>query len=464
MKHSVLTKIHSNLLRIFAKAEKTSPLTLLLAVSGGADSIGMLYAVSELRENLNCNLFVVTVNHNIRSKNESLGDVLFVSDFCKNLKIPVQCFISEFKENEVMLTASIRKGGIEEAARFLRYREFEKLSERVGADYILTAHNKNDYYETVLMRLFQGADSQSISGIAEERGKFIRPMLDISRSEIEDFLKSNGIVWREDLSNFDQVYLRNRIRHSLIPALNMVFDGWQTGLGTTLKKLDEESRFIMACYEEKKASLNSSWSFEKEKNEVVADFYFFKNLETVFKIRFIEEGLLLIKDTGRIPYSVIKKLSEINETETEIYSGGFYIEKKDSKIRLLKKSQPKKDKTVRSYMIWVDKPCTFFLPEISEEPFEIYSENGKLFLKSNADGGNEVGPFTPPFCIRSRQAGDVIKTKSGSEKHIKKILNDWHIDYEKKDSLPIIEEKGVIRGIYGAVMGKKNMYIPADEN
>ena len=463
MKRPVLTKIKANLLRILPKNTGGIPVTLLLAVSGGADSMAMLSAISQLNKNSIYNLYVITVNHNIRPEKESAGDARFVFNFCKTLNPKTECIIARLEENEVKNTAQIRKGGTEDAARFLRYREFEKAAEKVNADYILTAHNQNDYYETVLMRLFQGSDSQSVTGIREIRGKFIRPMLNISRSEIEEYLKSEKIPWREDASNFEKTFLRNKIRHIFIPALNAHFSGWQTGLDSTLKKINEANRFIQSLYSQKKAAAQLRWELKKEADGFIAEFEDcagFQNWESIFKIKFIAEGLLPIKDAGRISYSVIKDLSAISETKKNIYSGGFYIEKNGRKIRLSRKTSFRKPGTSVSYMIWIEKPCTFFLPVLPKIEFTAFVEGNGFFVKCASDTGKGIGPFAVPFCIRSREAGDVIKMKDGAEKHIKKILNEWGVSYEKRDIVPIIEERGIVKGIYGAVIGERNRYVP----
>lgn len=459
MNHSLTVKIKSNLLKLLPPKNGEKKTVLLLAVSGGADSIAMLSATAELRQELNFDIFVITVNHNIRPKKESADDAAFVENFCKTLAPPPICIIAELAEHAVGLLAEKRKGGIEDAARFLRYVEFEKALKKVEADYILTAHNRNDYYETVLMRLFQGSDSESLGGIAEIRGKFIRPMLDISRTEIEDYLYAKGISWRKDASNAELSYLRNKIRHTLIPVLNTVFDGWQTGLSKTLEKLSYENAFIQSVYNRKKDA-NLFWKLDDAANSASAPFNSFFYLEYLFKLKFIEEGLLLIKDAGRIPYSIIKSLAGISQEKTCIYSGGFCIEKTEEVLVLSKKEPPSFDEHSASYMIWIEKECEFFLPFPNCGKIKAVKEGERFFISSRADGSDKIGPFNPPFCVRSKLPGDTIKMKDGSSKQIKKILNEWNTDYVKRSIVPIIEERGIVRGIYGAFIGKTNRYVP----
>ncbi|UTC63514.1 tRNA lysidine(34) synthetase TilS [Treponema sp. OMZ 787] len=424
-----------------------APVRLLLAVSGGADSMAMLSAFLELQHDINAEIFVITVNHNIRPEKETLGDAQFVLDFCKN-KCP--CILSEIPKNKVFEEARHRKTGIEDAARFLRYSEFEKTADSLNADYILTAHNKNDYYETVLMRLFQGSEPEALMGIAPKRGRFIRPLLYITRSEIEDYLNERNIPWREDSTNFETSYLRNKVRHNLVPALTLCFDGWQRGLDKSLAKIRAQNDFINASYRTKK----ESWIlYKNEKGEACCrcKFLFFVSLDEALKLKFLQEGIILLKGKRRVPYSVFEDLMKLSDTKKIVFSGGFCIKKEVEEVFLFKDLNDEKQNEL-FYSIWIDKPCTFDTPAGIFKAVE--TESG-FFVVHESDKTCGIGPFKPPFCVRSRLLGDEIQTASGSKKSVKKIINEWNIDYENRNILPIIEEGGVVKGIYGAAFGKK---------
>ncbi len=141
-----------------------------VAVSGGADSVALLVSLVEILGKKN--IFVITVNHNIRPSEESKADADFVFELCK--KIGVFCKIAEIERGIVLQTAKIRGGGTEEAARFLRYLEFEKFLKEKSLDFLCLAHTQNDQIETLLMRFLQG--SSQLSGIARRRGAFCRPL------------------------------------------------------------------------------------------------------------------------------------------------------------------------------------------------------------------------------------------------------------------------------------------------
>ena len=205
--------------------------TLLLAVSGGSDSIAMLVCSLSLIQNpifedkyTNLNLKVVTVNHKIRSEEESLGDCLFVKKLCESNQIP--CFIENAKENEIKNLSVERGMGTEESARFFRYSIFEKIALQEKADFIFLAHNKDDQLETLIQRFFQGATGSSSLGIPQKRDIFYRPMMEFSKKEIYQYLEEKKIEYRTDATNFENDYLRNKIRNLVIPCINENFNAW----------------------------------------------------------------------------------------------------------------------------------------------------------------------------------------------------------------------------------------------
>lgn len=452
MAKSFLTKVLQNFSSLIGK-NFNEPIKILLAVSGGADSMAMLSAFLDLREKINAEIFVLTVNHNIRSEKESAGDAAFVLDFCKN-KCP--CILAEIPKNKILEEARIRKTGIEDTARFLRYKEFEKAADNFNVGYILTAHNKNDYYETVLMRLFQGSDPESLMGISFKRGRFIRPLLNISRYEIEEYLKEKKILWREDSSNMETSYLRNKIRHNLIPALNLCFDGWQSGLEKTLNKIKAQNNFLADSYKAKKKI--GFWTLQKNEKYGLfccCDFLFFIRLEDILKYKFLQEGLIMLKGKRRIPHSVFDDLMHVSNEKTIVFSGGFCAKKENDVLFLFKQDQEERSEEI-GYSVWIDRPGKFDTPSGS---FTSIKEAQGFYLIHESDKTGGIGPFKTPFCIRSRLAGDEIEMVSGSKKSLKKIINEWDIDYEKRNLLPIIEEGGLVKGIYGAAIGSKNWYV-----
>ena len=207
MSSKLLPKIYSSFRLINNLSSK--PVKLLLAVSGGADSIALLHLTNELKNKLNFSICVVTINHNIREYTESRGDAEFVKDVCSNLlDEKIECSIVEVPKGKIESLAHSRKKGIEEAARFVRYKIFEKAKDFFNADYILTAHTKDDFYEGVLMSIFTGASPSSLLGMKMKRGYYLKPLLNIEKKDLKEYLNEKNLKWREDSTNSSLSYLR----------------------------------------------------------------------------------------------------------------------------------------------------------------------------------------------------------------------------------------------------------------
>ena len=184
---------------------------IVVGVSGGADSMGLLSILSEIAEYFHISLAVVHVNHGIRGKAAD-ADQAYVENFCRNHEIPCYSF-------HVDLKRFARKEGMseEEAGRFYRYQCFEKVRKEVGAERIAVAHQREDSCETVLFNMFRGTGLKGLAGIPPVRDNIIRPLLCATRADIEAYLQEKEILWRTDETNLTDVYTRNRIRHQIIP-------------------------------------------------------------------------------------------------------------------------------------------------------------------------------------------------------------------------------------------------------
>jgi tRNA(Ile)-lysidine synthase len=223
--------------------------TYLTAVSGGADSVAMLGALVAVRENnavfdLRC----IHVEHGIRAEAESRGDAEFVKGLCKELHI--QCKVVSIKPGRIVAVAKERGIGIEAAARLFRrrawFREAKRLENLPEKPHvrILVAHTADDALETMLMRIFRGAGPSGLAPMPASRGRIIRPLIKLRRSDVTDYLTEKKLPWREDSSNSDIRFLRNRIRHRLIPQLNESFPHWRTTLAAFAETQSLAADFI----------------------------------------------------------------------------------------------------------------------------------------------------------------------------------------------------------------------------
>lgn len=184
---------------------------VLAAVSGGADSVCLLLLLNGMAAELGIRVFAFHMNHGIRGE-EADRDEQFVGELCKQLEIPLTVV------HEKVETYAEEHGlSGEEAGRILRYRHLEETAERYQCTKIAVAHHEDDDAETVLLNLFRGSGLAGLSGIRPVRGKIIRPLLCVSRKEIEEYLKEQGFSWCEDSTNRENDYTRNKIRNELLP-------------------------------------------------------------------------------------------------------------------------------------------------------------------------------------------------------------------------------------------------------
>lgn len=182
--------------------------TVLVGVSGGADSIALLHCLRTLAPEFGLTLHVVHVNHGLRAGADA--DQAFVEELARQWGVP--CSV------ERVAVPTVGRS-LEAAARAARYAAFGRVAEGIGASRVALGHTADDQAETVLMRLLQGAGPRGLAGIPPVRGPYIRPLLEVRRYQIEDELRRLGVTWREDPTNQDPKFLRNRIRHDLLPFL-----------------------------------------------------------------------------------------------------------------------------------------------------------------------------------------------------------------------------------------------------
>jgi tRNA(Ile)-lysidine synthase len=191
---------------------------VVVAVSGGPDSVALLFVLLELKNELNLSLFVAHVNHKLRG-NESDQDQEFVRKLASDLNLKFYRRSFQVKKKAKKLRLSV-----EECARRIRHNYLNELADKLKAQKIALGHNFNDQAETVLMRLIRGSGSLGLSGIPPVKNKIIRPLIEIRREEIETFLKSKNIPFRIDSSNLRTDYLRNRVRLKLLPILKKEYN------------------------------------------------------------------------------------------------------------------------------------------------------------------------------------------------------------------------------------------------
>ena len=255
---------------------------IVLGVSGGPDSICMLNILNDIRNDRKLqrefDIIVAHVNHLIRE--EAIEDEDFVRKFCE--KINVQFYS---KSIDVQKLANNNKIGTEEAGRNARYEFFDEILEITNSNKIAIAHNKNDKVETIIMNVLRGSGTTGLKGIEPiKQGKYIRPLIECERIEIEQYCKDNDIQARIDRTNFENIYTRNKIRNVIIPYIKEEFN---PNIIETLDRLSDlvkdDSDYLEKIAEKEYKNI----IVEENKKEFVMDLKGFNRQEKVIKSRIL---------------------------------------------------------------------------------------------------------------------------------------------------------------------------------
>lgn len=211
---------------------------IVVGVSGGPDSIALLYCLNKFKNRLNYKIVCAHVNHLIRD--DSTDDEKFVESTCKSLQIPFY----KKRENILELSKKLKKG-TEETGREVRYKFFDDVYKKENANKIAIAHNRNDNAETMLLNIIRGSGMAGLEGIqAEEYGKYIRPLIDVSRREIEDYCNKYSLHPRIDSTNQENIYTRNIIRNEVLPILRLINPNIEESLSKLSKIIKDQNEYV----------------------------------------------------------------------------------------------------------------------------------------------------------------------------------------------------------------------------
>ena len=397
-----------NKLREFSRQQKLIQPgdSIVCAVSGGADSMALLWALYLLKEEWDLDVSAAHFNHNLRGP-ESDRDEAFVREFCDGYGIPLHVGSG---------TIVPGKKGLEAAARDARYAFLKTLPGKIA-----TAHTADDNAETLLMHLVRGTGLKGLGGIMPQNGNIIRPMLSITRQEIEEFLEEYAVDHIDDSSNAGDDFLRNRIRHHVMPLLKEENPKLSQNLSAMALRLrqDEEALAQQAAFD------------GAPQVEVL------RNMAPAVRARALEKFL---KDSGvKEPEAVhIRQADSLvfskNPSAQANFPGGLIIGRK--------------------YDI-----LTVVSADTGENPYRIQCAPAEEII-NNTDTFTVV--TVGNVSIRSRQAGDAIRLPGGT-KTLKKLFIDRKIPAAQRDSIPVLcDDLGILAvGGIGVNLDRAATELPA---
>lgn len=393
---------------------------LILGVSGGADSVCLLFLLLEYRKRVPVRLTVVHVNHGIRGKAAG-EDAAFVEKLCEEQDVPFRLV-----SVDVPAFAAREKCSEEDAGRRLRYRAFREAMEELDGNKIAVAHNAQDRAETMLLHLFRGSGLKGLCGIEAVRGSIIRPLLCLERDEIEDYLKACGICWQNDYTNEEDEYTRNRIRHHILPlAEREVSAGVVSHMCRAADILSETEDYLRQQTED---ALRSCVTRGRERLEIVAD-DFLKYHPAIRKrilLRLLEEISPTGKDISALHVGDALSLVEKEGNRSIDLPYDICVRREYGRVFISRKQK----ETQRE------------LPELDYS--EIFLINGEEVPKNKYTKWFDYAKMKESPTLRFRQTGDYLTLSDGKGGMIHKSLKDYmvteKIPRELRDRIPVLAE------------------------
>lgn len=424
--------------------------TVIAAVSGGADSVCLLVVLDELRQDLRFKLEAVHVEHGIRG-DESKSDAEYVKNLCRSINI--ECHVYNV---DVPAFAQKSGMGLEEAARVLRYNVFEDIAVRKKAS-VAVAHHQEDNAETVLFQMIRGSGMRGLGGIRPVSSKknvtYIRPLLPVSRSDIENFLEKKDIRYVTDSTNSDVEYSRNRIRHEVMPVLRKINKRAVEHISSAA-----QNQSLMWDYIESQISAAKDAALKIENDSVTIDIDEFMKLHPALKSELAKEAICIAagrrKDIGSIHVSSLIELIDMQTGRKINLPYDLTARKSYDKI-ILSKNKPVQNDGRSSYEI--DKT------KCRERPVELIVENGVIIFEILGFNGkmNEIpkksctkwldyDKIKNGFVVRKRMAGDyIIIDDMGHRKKLKEYFVNQKIPAEQRNNMWLIAEDNEIIAILG---------------
>lgn len=377
---------------------------VISALSGGADSVALLFVLYSLSEKIGFTLRAAHLNHMIRGA-EAERDEEFAVKTAE--KLGIECVVKRCDIPRLSVGRNM-----EETAREERYRFFSELSEERGK--IAVAHNLNDLAETVIMRIARGTSVSGLSGIRVKNNNIIRPLLFTPRSEIEAFLSENKISYVTDSTNLSDDYTRNKIRHAILPQFISLNGNFLSSVKRTAKKAKDAADFIAVSAKEAYGDISGSIDIEKA-----------RHLHNALKEYIISKSAYAagMKEISDKNISDIKKLFDLPSGKKIQLSGMYEALRIYDKIKISKREENKN----YNYELKIGNNY------IVEAGYTVTVERSKK--------GIDLAKVTLPLYARPKKEGDSFYPAGmGGEKKLKMLFSDLKFPVDKRGKYPIITD------------------------
>ena len=399
---------------------------LILGVSGGADSVCLLFLLLEYRKHTTFEMAVVHVNHGLRGS-AAAEDAHYVETLCVQWKIPFYPV-----QGDVRSLALAEKCSEEDAGRRLRYGAFRQAAEAFGGTKIAVAHNSNDRAETMLLHLFRGSGLRGLCGMEPVRENIIRPLLCLERQEIEAYLRERKILWCTDSTNGEDAYTRNRIRHHILPyAEQQISEKTVNHMCRTAELLSETEEYLRQQAEE---------AGRQCINENRIDTVAFGELHPVIQKRVLLELMEKLSPTGKDIAAVhvqdVLTLFEREGNRSICLPFGIRFRRQYGEVIFEHEGENEQRKS---------------LPKIHFT--EIFLKNREEVPRNEYTKWFDYDKIKKSPVVRFRQTGDYLTISDGKGNMIHKSLKEYmvteKIPREERDKIPVLAEENHILWLIG---------------
>ena len=430
---------------------------VVVAVSGGPDSTALLITLAHIKPLMNLRLIVAHFNHGLRGC-EADEDERFARQLAKKLKLT---FVSR------KMDKMVQKDGLspEELYRRQRYLFFDEVAKKNYAHKIALGHNLQDQAETVLLHLLRGSGLEGLKGIMPLReGKYIRPLIEISRQEIVSFLNEAGLAYRQDSSNESTLYLRNKIRLELLPYLQKEFNPRIVEtLAQTAEILGEENRFIRKCVDK---ALKTT-CIKRQKSKITINIEYISTLPGTLQRRVLKELLenFSVQKNG-ITFLHINSLNNLlqNRKSGKKICLPFGIEARREYENLIFERK-KEDTKQLEYSYPVEIPGSIHLRERNLTVRFSLIKRGKIEFNVKNRDYLDLDKIKLPLVLRNRRQGDWFQPlgMSGRQK-LKSFFIDHKIPQQKRKEIMLLVDRQSVVWIENMHLNDQVKITPATKN
>jgi tRNA(Ile)-lysidine synthase len=424
---------------------------VLVACSGGADSMALLCALLELRGEYGLKIAVAHFNHRLRRA--AAEDELFVIGMTQKLGLPV------YVRRENIRDYAEKKGlNIEEAGRERRYKFLRETAVRIGAARVSTAHTLNDQAETVLMRILRGSGPTGLGGISPcIDGLIIRPLIEVKRREVEAYLRARKIPYREDETNRDLRHRRNRVRLRLVPYLEKNFEPEIVRHLGRLAEISREEERVWETYSQAEAKR----TILRERGRILLDARRLSVLPPALGRRLVRAFLRGVKgDLRRFSFRDVEAVRRLDERKEAALPGKFVFRREKGLISIKEIAKPR---LLYNYK-W-DAKKRLAIPETGLSFAGKLKQRGKKSLLPFDNARRAVvdaGKVRLPLLVRSRREGDRYRPLGApGRKKLKEIMRAKGIPAGERNRLPVFLSGGKIIWVPGLPVSEDFKITPA---